>query len=57
MRDKNDTAIAICSMENIDPVGIHTGDSMVIAPAQTLTDKEYQLLRGSALKIIRELKI
>ncbi len=57
MRDKNDTAIAICSMENIDPVGIHTGDSMVIAPAQTLTDKEYQLLRGSALKIIRALKI
>ena len=57
MRDKNDTAIAICSMENIDPVGIHTGDSMVVAPAQTLTDKEYQLLRGSALKIIRALKI
>ncbi len=57
MRDKNDTAIAICSMENIDPVGIHTGDSMVIAPAQTLTDKEYQLLRNSALKIIRALKI
>ena len=57
MRDKNDTAIAICSMENIDPVGIHTGDSAVIAPAQTLTDKEYQLLRGSALKIIRALKI
>ena len=57
MRDKNDTAIAICSMENIDPVGIHTGDSMVIAPAQTLTDKEYQLMRNSALKIIRALKI
>lgn len=57
MRDKNDTAIAICSMENIDPVGIHTGDSMVVAPAQTLTDKEYQLLRGSALKLIRALGI
>ena len=57
MRDRNDTAIAICSMENIDPVGIHTGDSMVVAPAQTLTDKEYQLLRDSALKIIRALKI
>ena len=56
MRDRNDTAIAICSMENIDPVGIHTGDSMVVAPAQTLTDKEYQLLRDSALKIIRALK-
>ncbi len=57
MRDANDTAIAICSMENIDPVGIHTGDSIVVAPAQTLTNKEYELLRDSALKIIRELKI
>ncbi len=57
MRDSNDTAIAICSMENIDPVGIHTGDSMVVAPAQTLTNTEFQMLRGSALKIIRELKI
>lgn len=57
MRDHNDTAIAICSMENIDPVGIHTGDSMVVAPAQTLTDKEYQILRDSALKLIRALKI
>ncbi len=57
MRDSNDTAIAICSMENIDPVGIHTGDSMVVAPAQTLTDKEYQMLRDSALRLIRALKI
>ena len=57
MRDRNDTAIAICSMENIDPVGIHTGDSMVVAPAQTLTDKEYQMLRDSALKLIRALDI
>ena len=57
MRDKNDTAITICNMENIDPVGIHTGDSMVVAPSQTLTNKEYQLLRDSALKIIRALKI
>ena len=57
MRDSNDTAIAICSMENIDPVGIHTGDSIVVAPSQTLTNKEYHLLRDSALKIIRELKI
>ena len=57
MRDKNDTAIAICSMENVDPVGIHTGDSIVVAPSQTLTDKEYELLRGSALKIIRALGI
>ena len=57
MRDANDTAIAICSMENVDPVGVHTGDSIVVAPAQTLTDKEFQLLRGSALKLIRALKI
>ncbi|MBR6570010.1 MAG: ATP-grasp domain-containing protein, partial [Clostridia bacterium] len=57
MRDCNDTAIAICSMENIDPVGIHTGDSIVVAPAQTLTLKECSMLRDSALKIIRELKI
>ena len=57
MRDANDTAIAICSMENIDPVGIHTGDSMVVAPAQTLTNREFQMLRNSALKLIRELKI
>ncbi|MBR1576192.1 MAG: carbamoyl-phosphate synthase large subunit [Bacteroidales bacterium] len=57
MRDHNDTAIAICSMENIDPVGVHTGDSMVVAPAQTLTDKEYQMLRDSALKLIRALEI
>lgn len=57
MRDKNDTAITICNMENIDPVGVHTGDSIVVAPSQTLTNKEYQLLRDSALKIIRELKI
>ena len=57
MRDARDTAIAICSMENIDPVGVHTGDSMVVAPAQTLTNREFQMLRNSALKIIRELKI
>ena len=57
MRDANDTAISICCMENIDPVGIHTGDSMVVAPCQTLTSKEFAMLRGSALKIIRALKI
>ena len=57
IRDANDTAIAICNMENIDPVGIHTGDSIVVAPSQTLTNREYQMLRDSALKIIRELKI
>ena len=57
MRDANDTAIAICNMENLDPVGIHTGDSIVVCPSQTLSNKEYQMLRNSALKIIRELKI
>lgn len=57
MRDANDTAITICNMENIDPVGIHTGDSIVVCPSQTLTNKEYQMLRSSALKIIRALKI
>ena len=57
MRDANDTAITICNMENIDPVGIHTGDSIVVAPSQTLTNKEYQLLRDSALRLIRALKI
>ncbi len=57
MRDSNDTAICICSMENVDPVGIHTGDSIVVAPVQTLADKEYEMLRASALKLIRALKI
>lgn len=57
MRDHNDTAISICSMENVDPVGVHTGDSMVVAPAQTLTDKEFEMLRTSALKLIRALHI
>ncbi|MBQ3498868.1 MAG: carbamoyl-phosphate synthase large subunit [Clostridia bacterium] len=57
MRDANDTAIAICNMENIDPVGIHTGDSVVVCPTQTLTAKENAMLRDSALKIIRALKI
>lgn len=57
MRDSNDTAVTICNMENLDPVGIHTGDSIVVCPSQTLTNKEYQMLRDSALKIIRALKI
>ncbi|WP_042144960.1 carbamoyl-phosphate synthase large subunit [Paucisalibacillus sp. EB02] len=57
MRDKNDQAIVVCNMENIDPVGIHTGDSIVVAPSQTLSDREYQLLRNASLKIIRALKI
>jgi carbamoyl-phosphate synthase large subunit len=57
MRDGNDTCITICNMENIDPMGVHTGDSIVVAPSQTLSDKEYQMLRTSAIKIIRALKI
>jgi len=57
MRDGNDTCIIVCNMENIDPIGIHTGDSFVVAPSQTLTNNEYQMLRSSALKIIRALKI
>ena len=57
MRDANDTAITICNMENFDPVGIHTGDSIVVCPSQTLTNKEYHMLRDSALKIIRALEI
>lgn len=57
MRDSNDTAITICNMENLDPVGVHTGDSVVVCPSQTLTNKEYHMLRDSALKIIRALEI
>ncbi|TLS35267.1 carbamoyl-phosphate synthase large subunit [Pseudalkalibacillus caeni] len=57
MRDGQDGAIVVCNMENIDPVGIHTGDSIVVAPSQTLSDRDYQMLRNVALKVIRELKI
>ncbi|WP_303021268.1 carbamoyl-phosphate synthase large subunit [Faecalibaculum rodentium] len=57
MRDANDNAIVVCNMENVDPVGIHTGDSIVVAPVQTLTDQENQMLRTASLKIIRALKI
>jgi carbamoyl-phosphate synthase large subunit len=57
MRDGADTCITICNMENLDPMGIHTGDSIVVAPSQTLSDKEYQMLRSASLKIIRELGI
>lgn len=57
MRDGKDQAIVVCNMENIDPVGIHTGDSIVVAPSQTLSDREYQMLRNSSLKIIRALGI
>ena len=57
IRDKNDTALAVCSMENLDPVGIHTGDSIVVAPSQTLNTSEYSMLRDAAIRIIKALKI
>jgi len=57
MRDGNDNCITICNMENFDPVGVHTGDSIVVAPSQTLTDHEYQMLRSASIRIIRELGI
>ena len=57
MRDANNTCITICNMENLDPMGVHTGDSIVVAPSQTLSDREYHMLRNSALKIIRALDI
>src|SRR5262249_56097940 len=55
--DAGDTCITVCNMENLDPMGVHTGDSVVVAPAQTLTDREHQMLRSSALRIIRALRI
>ncbi len=57
MRDRMDNVVIICSIENFDPMGIHTGDSITVAPAQTLTDKEYQLMRDAAIKIIREIGV
>jgi len=57
MRDAGDTCITICNMENVDPMGVHTGDSIVVAPSQTLTDKEYQMLRSASLRIIRALGV
>ena len=57
MRDSKGNAITVCSMENLDPVGVHTGDSIVIAPTVTLSDKEYQMLRSAALNIIDELGV
>ncbi|MBI4328969.1 MAG: carbamoyl-phosphate synthase large subunit, partial [Chloroflexi bacterium] len=57
MRDGADTCITVCNMENLDPMGVHTGDSVVVAPSQTLTDKEYQMLRSASLRIIRALGI
>ena len=57
IRDSNNNCITVCNMENFDPMGVHTGDSIVVAPSQTLTDKEYQMLRSASIKIIRELNI
>src|SRR5207247_9099534 len=57
MRDADDTCIAVCSMENVDPLGVHTGDSIVVAPVQTLPDQVHQRLRGAALAIIRALRV
>src|SRR6185295_7754208 len=57
MRDNADNVVIICSIENLDPMGVHTGDSITVAPAQTLTDKEYQRMRDAALKIIREIGV
>lgn len=57
MRDKNDNAVIICGIENFDPMGVHTGDSITVAPIQTLTDKEYQLLRDAAIKVIRRIGV
>jgi len=57
MRDKKDNVVIICSIENIDPMGVHTGDSITVAPAQTLTDKEYQLMRDASIRIIREIGV
>src|SRR5512147_2300951 len=57
MRDRNDNVVIICSIENLDPMGVHTGDSITVAPAQTLTDKEYQRMRDAAVRIIREIGV
>ena len=57
MRDSKDNVVIVCSIENLDPMGIHTGDSITVAPAQTLTDKEYQVMRDAAIKIIRAIGV
>ena len=57
VRDKNDNAIIVCSIENLDPMGVHTGDSVTVAPAQTLTDKEYQIMRNASLAVLREIGV
>ena len=57
MRDADDNVVIICSIENFDPMGVHTGDSITVAPAQTLTDKEYQRMRDASLAVIREIGV
>src|SRR5690606_10240462 len=57
VRDKKDNCIIICSIENFDPMGVHTGDSITVAPAQTLTDKEYQIMRNASLAVLREIGV
>ena len=57
MRDRKDNVVIICSIENLDPMGVHTGDSITVAPAQTLTDKQYQLMRDASIAIIREIGV
>ena len=57
VRDRKDNAIIICSIENLDPMGVHTGDSITVAPAQTLTDKEYQIMRNASLAVLREIGV
>src|SRR5260370_13638302 len=57
MRDRADNCVVICSIENLDPMGIHTGDSITVAPAQTLTDKEYQLMRDASFAVIRAIGV
>jgi carbamoyl-phosphate synthase large subunit len=57
VRDKNDNCIIVCSIENFDAMGIHTGDSITVAPAQTLTDKEYQIMRNASMAVLREIGV
>lgn len=57
VRDKNDNCIIVCSIENFDPMGVHTGDSITVAPAQTLTDKEYQIMRNASIAVLREIGV
>jgi carbamoyl-phosphate synthase large subunit len=57
MRDRNDNCVIICSIENIDPMGVHTGDSITVAPVQTLTDREFQVMRDASFAIIREIGV